>query len=190
MTAETLRHALLANITTWTIASPHWEDDAELVYGYIAHDLDTLLAAVRAEEAAKGLTVEALAEVLRWRDPENRPWWLHIEGAVGEREFAVTLAALTPTPPPPAATVDGTDWWAISRALNDLIEKRRPTHGFGDILAPADIRDAVLGTLPRAATVERCAECGRPRADHDWEYHEPVDPELLGHPFTPAPEPK
>jgi hypothetical protein len=92
-----------------------------------------------------------------------------------------------PTPPPPAATVDGTDWWTISRALNDLIEKRRPTHGFGDILTPADIRDAVLGTLPPpAATAERCGECGMLRDGHEFYRLSNVGV----HDFTPVPEPK
>jgi hypothetical protein len=198
-----LRDALLANITTWTIASPHWEDDAELVYGYIAHDLDALIAAAPAEEAAKGLTVEALAKAasvielliyaLRFHnlDPDGdiRPCLAGCIACQAIEAWSDTdFAALTPTPPPPA---DPETWGShVFQPGASAPDRCLWTDGrWSACKAPGDAwcHRPVATPPPPAATVERCETCDGPR-DHWRHGFQTYSDHPDGHPFTPEPK--
>jgi hypothetical protein len=96
MTAETLARQLMVDLfTKWP------EHGRKRMRDMVEDALPAIIAAARAEEAAKGLTMEALSGAIL------DSGWVH-PSLTEAAEAAATdiLAALTPTPPPPAATVE------------------------------------------------------------------------------------
>jgi hypothetical protein len=111
MTAESLRDELLARRISHTgyciVQSKDGHPDAvSCVCGY-ARDIDALIQAVRAEEAAKGL-IDAgrLWDAIGGIGVLHGGAWVTFSPEDADRIAALYNAALTPTPPPPAATVD------------------------------------------------------------------------------------
>jgi hypothetical protein len=91
------------------------------------------LADARAEEAAKGPTVEALALLSEWLGDDECavPVVCVSEGAclVYRTRDLLDRAALTPTPPPPAATVERCAfWYAITQSRCGVSRKRHDYH--------------------------------------------------------------
>jgi hypothetical protein len=114
MAAETLRDALLDDpsirarfLNDVTMGAPRPGS-----LPWLRRRLDEMLAAARAEEAAKGPTVDALRkefdefyEFVNDTDPAIVDAFLFTQNNRPEA-IAARRAALTPTPPPPAATVE------------------------------------------------------------------------------------
>ena len=207
MTAETMRDALLVDLMENNIGPSETMER-----------IDTLIAAVRAEGAAKGLTVEALAAALHRVGIESSNWYCG--RADHQREHGVEpgdadwtardedkhrieserlFAALTPTPPPPAGC-ERTHWDGSTL----LAERNHYLAGCSCPQRPWCVPHGWAGVEPEhhaiCADHEHVATPPPPAATVErcavvypfgpaCPWTEP-DHRWLAHPFTPAPEPK